>query len=173
MSHAGFNNEVGAGGCYARRNKRRLSALSRQGLGTQQAAHRAQLANALGDALLSEVEGGQLYGEALGGHLAREAEATRMLRLVTRLCQILERPEGDLDPQWAETGALRSLGLRLSHLQILERPDGRCGLAVGGGDWCIQHPWDPAGLGVGGGFSARSCSRRAAAPGHGSCQVVG
>ena len=32
-----------------------------------------------------------------------------MLRLVTRLCQILERPEGDLDPQWAETGALRFL----------------------------------------------------------------
>lgn len=66
-----------------------------------------QLANALGDALLTEVEGGQLYAEALGTHLAREAEATRMLRLVTRLCQILERPEGDLDPQWAETGAPR------------------------------------------------------------------
>ena len=29
-----------------------------------------------------------------------------MLRLVTRLCQILERPEGDSDPQWAETGAI-------------------------------------------------------------------
>ena len=81
------------------------------GAGTQQALPRAQLANALGDALLSEVEGGQLYAEALGGHLAREAGATRMLRLVTRLCQILERPEGDLDPQWAETGALRFYNL--------------------------------------------------------------
>lgn len=65
----------------------------------------AQLANALGDALLSEVDEGQLHGEALGAHLAREAEATRMLRLVVRLAQVLERPEGDLDPQWAETGA--------------------------------------------------------------------
>ncbi|KAK9830883.1 hypothetical protein WJX81_001688 [Elliptochloris bilobata] len=63
-----------------------------------------QLSSALGDALLSEVEGGQMYAEELGAHLAREAEATRMLRLVTRLAQILERPEGDLDPQWAETG---------------------------------------------------------------------
>ena len=68
----------------------------------------AQLANALGDVMLTEVEGGQLYAEALSTHLAREAEATRMLRLVTRLCQILERPEGDLDPQWAETGARNS-----------------------------------------------------------------
>jgi len=54
---------------------------------------------------VSEVEAGALFAEALGGQLAREAEATRMLRLVVRLAQVLERPEGDLDPQWSETGA--------------------------------------------------------------------
>ena len=74
-------------------------------MGAQTGSGCAQLANALGDALLSEVEAGQLYGEALTAHLAREAEATRMLRIVVRLAQVLERPEGDLDPQWAETGA--------------------------------------------------------------------
>jgi len=54
---------------------------------------------------VSEVEAGALFAEALGGQLAREAEATRMLRLVVRLAQVLERPEGDLGPQWSETGA--------------------------------------------------------------------
>ena len=35
----------------------------------------------------------------------RGAEDGRLMRVLTRLCFVLERPEADTDPQWAETGA--------------------------------------------------------------------
>ena len=34
----------------------------------------------------------------------RGAEDGRLMRVLTRLCFVLERPEADTDPQWAETG---------------------------------------------------------------------
>ena len=58
-----------------------------------------------------------------------------MLRLVTRLCQILERPEGDLNPQWAETGALGPLGFEVSNPMRATSAPSPAPAGLGKGRW--------------------------------------
>ena len=66
----------------------------------------AQLASVLGERAEEELEGSALLADAVGAHMARDAEHGRLLRLVVRFNLVLERPPGDLGAQWAETGAV-------------------------------------------------------------------
>lgn len=63
------------------------------------------LAAALGERLFMGLDASQLYADALMGELAAEVENGRLLRLVSRLSAVTERPEHEGDPQWSETGA--------------------------------------------------------------------
>jgi Pan3 Pseudokinase domain len=69
------------------------------------------LCNALSDRAYAELEAAQLHSDALLGEVAKEAENGRLLRLLTRLSFVNERPELEGDPRWAETGARPSLCL--------------------------------------------------------------
>ena len=67
--------------------------------------------------MLLEMEAQASYSDTLGGELAKEVENGRLLRLLVRLSMVTERPEGDMDPQWSETGMLQALsGGELSQL---------------------------------------------------------
>ena len=55
--------------------------------------------------MAGELEGAHLYSEALIAQLAKEAENGRLLRLLTRLSMVVDRPAGEPDAHWSETGA--------------------------------------------------------------------
>lgn len=57
--------------------------------------------------MAGELEGAHLYSEALIAQLAKEAENGRLLRLLARLSMVVDRPAGDPDAHWSETGASR------------------------------------------------------------------
>ena len=63
-----------------------------------------QLCVVLGERLAGELEGAHLYNEALIAQLAKEAENGRLLRLLARLSMVVDRPVGDPDSHWSETG---------------------------------------------------------------------
>lgn len=64
-----------------------------------------QLAASLGGRLLAELDAGCLLSDALSAQLALEAGHGRLLRVLSRLSAVTERPEGpDVDASWAEAG---------------------------------------------------------------------
>ena len=64
-----------------------------------------QLAASLGGRLLAELDAGSLMNDALSSQLALEAGHGRLLRVLSRLSAVTERPEGaDVDASWAEAG---------------------------------------------------------------------
>jgi len=63
-----------------------------------------QLCSALAEHSMQEMESAALAQDLLLAELARESENGRLLRLMVRLNFVLERPEGDVDGSWAETG---------------------------------------------------------------------
>jgi PAB-dependent poly(A)-specific ribonuclease subunit 3 len=64
-----------------------------------------QLAASLGGRLLAELDAGALLCDAVGAQLALEAGHGRLLRVLSRLSAVTERPEGeDVDAGWAEAG---------------------------------------------------------------------
>lgn len=65
---------------------------------------RVQLCVVLGERMAGELEGAHLYSEALIAQLAKEAENGRLLRLLARLSMVVDRPAGDPDAHWSETG---------------------------------------------------------------------
>ena len=68
-----------------------------------------QLCVVLGERMAGELEGAHLYNEALIAQLAKEAENGRLLRLLARLSMVVDRPAGDPDAHWSETGLCPSL----------------------------------------------------------------
>ena len=64
----------------------------------------SQVAAMMSEHLLAEVDRQQLAAEAAAREVWKGAEDGRLLRVLVHLTSILERPEGDMDPQWAETG---------------------------------------------------------------------
>ncbi|KAK9863086.1 hypothetical protein WJX84_005065 [Apatococcus fuscideae] len=66
--------------------------------------HWSQLCVVLGEHMAGELEGAHLYSEALIAQLAKEAENGRLLRLLARLSMVVDRPAGDPDSHWSETG---------------------------------------------------------------------
>ncbi|KAK9864501.1 hypothetical protein WJX84_001503 [Apatococcus fuscideae] len=66
--------------------------------------HWSQLCVVLGERMAGELEGAHLYNEALIAQLAKEAENGRLLRLLARLSMVVDRPAGDPDAHWSETG---------------------------------------------------------------------
>jgi len=63
-----------------------------------------QLIAVLGERVAVEMETVHLQNEALINELSKECENGRLLRLLVKLGCINERPEGDMDSQWSETG---------------------------------------------------------------------
>ena len=60
----------------------------------------------------------------------RGAEDGRLMRMLTRLCFVLERPESSTDPAWAETGACADRPPPQPLLELMMSP---CGPAVSSG----------------------------------------
>lgn len=63
-----------------------------------------QVANALGERLLDELDTRSARCEALMSDLGAEVDNGRLLRLMMKLCAVTERPQLGGDHQWAETG---------------------------------------------------------------------
>jgi PAB-dependent poly(A)-specific ribonuclease subunit 3 len=63
-----------------------------------------QLANALGERLLDELDTRSARCDALMSDLGAEVDNGRLLRLMMKLCAVTERPQLGGDHQWAETG---------------------------------------------------------------------
>jgi PAB-dependent poly(A)-specific ribonuclease subunit 3 len=63
-----------------------------------------QLANALGERLLDELDTRSARCDALMSDLGTEVDNGRLLRLMMKLCAVTERPQLGGDHQWAETG---------------------------------------------------------------------
>ncbi|XJO76819.1 hypothetical protein BDV3_007295 [Batrachochytrium dendrobatidis] len=61
--------------------------------------------------LLDEMDSAFRYNDRLEDDLSRELENARLVRLMSKLGFINERPEYDLDPTWAETGDVYLLKL--------------------------------------------------------------
>ncbi|KAI8914902.1 hypothetical protein DFJ77DRAFT_463882 [Powellomyces hirtus] len=58
----------------------------------------------IGPRILHEINSAHHYNDQLEGHLQRELENGRIVRLLAKLGTINERPEFDLDRTWSETG---------------------------------------------------------------------
>ncbi|TPX34253.1 hypothetical protein SmJEL517_g03044 [Synchytrium microbalum] len=58
----------------------------------------------IGPRILHEINSAHHYNDMLEGELGRELENGRLVRLMSKLSFINERPEFDLDPRWSETG---------------------------------------------------------------------
>ncbi len=63
-----------------------------------------QVAALITEHMVTEVEAHQLASDAAAAQVWKGAEDGRLLRILVRLTSILERPESEGDPQWAETG---------------------------------------------------------------------
>lgn len=63
-----------------------------------------QLAAALADRTIAELDSVNIFGNAMMSELAKECDNGRLLRLLVKLGFVNERPELDGDTQWAETG---------------------------------------------------------------------
>ncbi|ORZ01467.1 kinase-like domain-containing protein [Syncephalastrum racemosum] len=58
----------------------------------------------MGPRILHEINCSQLYNDTLENELSRELENGRLVRLLSKMGFINERPEFDMDPSWSETG---------------------------------------------------------------------
>ncbi|KAI9303986.1 hypothetical protein BJ944DRAFT_267525 [Cunninghamella echinulata] len=58
----------------------------------------------IGPRILHEVNCSQYYTDSLENELSKELENGRIVRLLSKLGFINERPEFDMDPRWSETG---------------------------------------------------------------------
>ncbi|ORZ24040.1 hypothetical protein BCR42DRAFT_402124 [Absidia repens] len=58
----------------------------------------------IGPRILHEINCSQYYTDALESELSKELENGRLVRLLSKLGFINERPEFDMDPRWSETG---------------------------------------------------------------------
>ncbi|KAI8339265.1 hypothetical protein BC941DRAFT_268994 [Chlamydoabsidia padenii] len=58
----------------------------------------------IGPRILHEINCSQYYTDTLESELGRELENGRLVRLLSKLGFINERPEFDMDPRWSETG---------------------------------------------------------------------
>ncbi|KAI9351675.1 kinase-like domain-containing protein [Pilaira anomala] len=58
----------------------------------------------IGPRILHELNSSQYYTDALETNLSHELENGRIVRLLSKLAFISERPEFDHDPRWSETG---------------------------------------------------------------------
>ncbi|KAI8086057.1 uncharacterized protein BX664DRAFT_334810 [Halteromyces radiatus] len=58
----------------------------------------------IGPRILHEINCSQYYSDALESELSKELENGRLVRLLSKLGFINERPEFDMDPRWSETG---------------------------------------------------------------------
>ncbi|CAO3638652.1 unnamed protein product [Cunninghamella blakesleeana] len=58
----------------------------------------------VGPRILHEVNCSQYYTDSLENELGKELENGRLVRLLSKLGFINERPEFDMDPRWSETG---------------------------------------------------------------------
>ena len=63
-----------------------------------------QVAALIAEHVVTEVDAHQLASDAAAAQVWKGAEDGRLLRILVRLTAILERPEAESDPQWAETG---------------------------------------------------------------------
>jgi len=54
--------------------------------------------------MVAEVDAHQLASDAAAAQVWKGAEDGRLLRILVKLTSILERPQTEGDPQWAETG---------------------------------------------------------------------
>ncbi|KAI8881342.1 hypothetical protein K501DRAFT_189181 [Backusella circina FSU 941] len=54
--------------------------------------------------ILEEINNTQFYNDCLENELSRELENGRLVRLLSKMGFINERPEFDMDPSWSETG---------------------------------------------------------------------
>ncbi|BDA44294.1 PAN2-PAN3 deadenylation complex subunit pan3 at C-terminar half [Coccomyxa sp. Obi] len=82
---------------------RTLSALLASSQGSAFASWQ-QVAAVMSEQLMAEVDRHQLAAEAAAMQVWKGAEDGRLLRVMVRLSSVLERPESETDPQWAETG---------------------------------------------------------------------
>jgi hypothetical protein len=64
----------------------------------------AQVAAVMSEQLVAEVDRQQLAAESAALQVWKGAEDGRLLRILVRLASVLDRPDSDADPQWAETG---------------------------------------------------------------------
>ncbi|KAI9492444.1 hypothetical protein BDB00DRAFT_828120 [Zychaea mexicana] len=58
----------------------------------------------IGPRILHEINSSQSYADGLESELRRELENGRLVRLLSKMGFINERPEFDMDPSWSETG---------------------------------------------------------------------
>ncbi|KAI8145218.1 hypothetical protein BJV82DRAFT_605362 [Fennellomyces sp. T-0311] len=58
----------------------------------------------IGPRILHEINSSQSYADVLETELRRELENGRLVRLLSKMGFINERPEFDMDPSWSETG---------------------------------------------------------------------
>lgn len=63
-----------------------------------------QVAALVAQNMLAEVDVHQLASDAAAAQVWKGAEDGRLLRLLVRLGSVLERPQAESDPQWADTG---------------------------------------------------------------------
>ena len=63
-----------------------------------------QVAALVAEHMLAEVDAHQLASDAAAAQVWKGAEDGRLLRVLVRLGSVLERPQAEGDPQWAETG---------------------------------------------------------------------
>ncbi|CAO3589713.1 unnamed protein product [Absidia cylindrospora] len=63
-----------------------------------------EVITSIGPRILHEINCSQFYTDALESELGKELENGRLVRLLSKLGFINERPEFDMDPRWSETG---------------------------------------------------------------------
>ncbi|KAI9022868.1 hypothetical protein CLU79DRAFT_751087 [Phycomyces nitens] len=63
-----------------------------------------EVVSLIGPYILQEINGNHSYNDTLENELSRELENARLVRIMSKMAFINERPVFDMDPSWSETG---------------------------------------------------------------------
>ncbi len=96
-----------------------------------------QVASLIAEHMVTEVEAHQLASDAAAAQVWKGAEDGRLLRILVRLTSILERPESDGDPQWAETGPPAALQPSSGGSTIFHKAAAACLMVFVKADVCM------------------------------------